>query len=103
MRISLTDTTHEAITVSEIPEFDLRQLGLCEKLRAIRRSIPVNSNCKQIDDGGTTLENEGHSAFETSEQFTHIRRRYPRRHPGYVKNYCSCIFTMFFTNTNEAV
>ena len=29
---------------------------------------------KQIDDGCITLENEDHSAFETSGQFTHIRR-----------------------------
>ena len=38
----------------------------------IRRSIRVHSNCKQIDDGDTTLENEG---LETSGQFTHIWRR----------------------------
>ena len=41
--------------------------------------------CKQIDDGNTTLENEGRSAFETSGQFTHVRRRYPRRRPGIIR------------------
>ena len=43
----------------------------------------VHGKCKQIDDGDTTLKNEGHSAFETSGQFTHIRGRYPRRRPGF--------------------
>ena len=32
VRISLTDTTHEAITVSEKSGFNLNQLYLCEKL-----------------------------------------------------------------------
>ena len=56
----------------------------------------VRCQLELIDDGDTTLKNEGHSAFETSGQLTHIRRRYPprclglKRHklnkPGYISD-----------------
>ena len=45
----------------------------------------VSFSCWTVDqligDGDTTLGEEGPSAFETLGRITHIRRRYPRRHP----------------------
>ena len=44
-RISLTDTTHEAITVSEISDFNLCHLDFCEKLFSVHfLNLQVFSN-----------------------------------------------------------
>ena len=48
LRISLTNTTHEAVTVSEISYFNWRQLGLCEKLFSLHFSMTLNNIEKKI-------------------------------------------------------
>ena len=58
----------------------------CECFSAWGYNRLTNFDELLIEDGDSTPDNEGHSAFETSGQITHIRRRYPRRHPKWSLN-----------------